>query len=121
MASQTRVKYHSDTCQDFMAEAWEYLEQDDLLQASEKGWGAAEQAVKAAAEARGWTHDGHRQLYTAIDRLVQETGDGNIRRAFSMARDLHINFYDGIMPRETVDAYLFEIGELVEKLERLRA
>lgn len=121
MASQTRVDYHKSTSQHFMEKAWEYLGEDDLLQASEKGWGAAAQAIKAAAESRGWTHDGHRQLFTAIDRLVQETGDRDIRRTFNAARELHINFYDGLMSRESVDANLSDVVELVEKLERLQA
>ena len=34
------------------------LAQGDLQQASEKGWGAAAQMMKAVAEARGWQHAG---------------------------------------------------------------
>ena len=120
MPSQERVDYHNATSKDFMAKSWKYLAEDDLLQASEKGWGAAAQSVKAAAESRGWTHDGLRQLYTAIDRLVQETTDLNIRRAFAAARDLHINFYDGLMSRESVAANLSDVEELVAKLEPLQ-
>ena len=37
----------------------------DVLQASEKGWGAAAHAVKAIAEERGWEHDRHGHLVRA--------------------------------------------------------
>ena len=56
----TRAQYHNATGRDFMAKAQAYLAEDDLLQASEKGWGAAAQMVKAAAEMRGWPHKNHR-------------------------------------------------------------
>ncbi len=75
------TEYHKATSRDFLARASRYLAEGDLLQASEKGWGAAAQAVKAVAEARGWSHNGHRQLYTTIDRLVRETGDEDIAPA----------------------------------------
>ena len=50
----TRVDYHSETAGVFLTKAGGYLAEGDLLQASEKGWGAAAQMVKAVAEARGW-------------------------------------------------------------------
>ena len=102
-----------------MAQARAALEAGDLLQSSEKGWGAAAQAVKAAAEARGWGHGGHRQLYTAVDRLIQETGDRGIRTAFAAANTLHVNFYDGVLSREAIGDYLSEVERLVETLGRL--
>ena len=46
-----RTQYHDATGREFLARARAYLAENDLLQASEKGWGAAAQMVKAAAEA----------------------------------------------------------------------
>ena len=117
----TRTEYHNATARDFVARARLYLAEDDLLQASEKGWGAAAQAVKAVAEARGWPHDGHRQLFTTINRLAQETGDRRLSMLFHVANALHVNFYDGLMPRETVEDGVSQVAELVEKLEALPA
>ena len=115
----TRVDYHSETAGVFLAKAGGYLAEGDLLQASEKGWGAAAQMVKAVAEARGWAHSGHRQLFVAVDLLVKETGDEQLRVAFGLANVLHINFYDGLLPREDVEAYLAHIREFVGRLEEL--
>ena len=47
----TKTVYYNATGRDFLAEAWRFLAEDDLLQASEKGWGAAAQMVKCIAEA----------------------------------------------------------------------
>ena len=115
----TNGQQYSDTGREFLARARTYLAEEDLLQASEKGWGAAAQMVKAVAESRGWRHKSHRDLYAAIDGLVEETGDRDLWIAFGLAGDLHTNFYEGWLPPETVDAYLTEVTDLVEKLDGL--
>ena len=117
----TRTQYHDATSREFLAKAWRYLAEDDLLQASEKGWGAAAQAVKAVAEARGWSHNGHRQLYTTIDRLVKETGTEDIRAGFSLAGALHTNFYEGWLSREAVESHLDRTADLIEKARGTQA
>ena len=113
----TRAEYHNATARHFIDEARDYLAADDLLQASEKAWGAAAQAVKSVAETRGWPHNGHGQLFQVIDRLVAETGDEDLRTAFGLAGALHTNFYEGWLGREAVEAHLSHVAGLVEKLE----
>ena len=120
MASRERIEYHNAASHDFMVKAWKYLDEDDLIQASEKGWGAAAQMVKAAAEARDWRHNGHGELFQAIDRLAVETGDEQLRTLFHFANSLHINFYEGWLPREMVRSGLSQVSELVERLEPLQ-
>ena len=117
----TRTQYYAATGLDFMEKARAYLANDDLLQASEKGWGAAVQAVKAIAEARGWRHKSHVDLYRAIDRLCQETGNRDLVDLFGAAGNLHINFYEGWLTRRMVDQYLTRVEELVAKLGALPA
>ena len=57
----TRLTYRNQS-KAFLEQAHNELRAGDLLQASEKGWGAASQMVKAVAESRGWQHDQHRLL-----------------------------------------------------------
>ncbi len=114
-----RTQYHDATGREFLARARAYLAADDLLQASEKGWGAAAQMVKAAAEARGWRHNSHRDLYQAIDRLAAEAGDPQLRVLFASASALHMNFYEGWMPRAMVESCLSQVEDLVAKLDEL--
>ena len=118
-AMTTRTEYHIETAAEFLVRAHSYLADDDLLQASEKGWGAAAQAVKAVAEARGWNHNGHRQLHQTIRRLVEETGRSDMRDHFNAANTLHANFYDGFLEAEDISANLQRIERLVEQLRPL--
>ena len=113
------VDTYREASRRFLAQAFAELEAGDLPQASEKGWGAASQMVKATAEDRGWPHNGHRQLFLAIDRLVTETGDGDIRSAFNDASALHTNFYEAWLSQESIEANLSRVARLMEKLERL--
>ena len=115
----TNGQQYSDTGHDFLERARTYLAEEDLLQASEKGWGAAAQMVKAAAEARGWRHRSHRDLHVTINRLAEETGDDEIGDLFDAANQLHTNFYEGWLPRETVERNLSRVITLVQKLEAL--
>ena len=104
---------------DFLSKAFEELAQGELTQASEKGWGAAAQMVKAVSQRRGWPHDGHAALFQAVSRLSDETGDAQLVRLFQIANSLHINFYENWVPSETVQESLVAVGELVAKLEEL--
>ncbi len=51
------------------AQARAELAGGDARQASEKGWGAAAQIVKAVANSRGWQHRGHSLLFDAVGDL----------------------------------------------------
>ena len=104
-----------------MAKASEELGRDDLCQASEKGWGAAAEMVKAVADERGWAHNGHRTLFNVVGSLVAETGDPEIRRQFVMAGQLHTNFYEGWLSRATVEDVLSQVSSFVERMESLIA
>ena len=105
----------------YLSQASEELAKGDLCQASEKGWGAAAEMVKAVAAARGWEHGGHRELFTVVDRLVAETDDENIRSQFIMAGQLHTNFYEGWLSRAAVEATLNQVTQFVERMESLLA
>ena len=115
----SKTSYYSSTSRDSLTKAKAYLEQDDLLQASEKGWGAAAQMVKCIAESRGWRHEGHRELYQVVGRLSEENGDPEMRTLFRLAGDLHVNFYEGWLTREMVEDGLAQVAELTQRLDRL--
>ena len=114
-----RAQYYINTSRDFYARARGYLAANDLLQTSEKGWGAAALQVKSVAELRGWRHISHEDLNTTISRLVEHTGDRSLRRLFAAAGALHRNFYEGWMSRREVSNRLNRVAELIRKLENL--
>ena len=114
----TRLTYRNQS-KAFLEQAHNELRAGDLLQASEKGWGAAAQIVKAAAEARGWEHNHHRLLFGVVSRLAQDYDDREIGRLFGAANFLHSNFYEGGLDEATIATALEDVARLVEKVEAL--
>ena len=112
------LKYQT-AASDFLRQAFEELEDGDLRQASEKGWGAAASVVKAIAEQRGWEHHSHDSLFEVAALLTDESGDVNIRRDFQMASSLHTNFYEGWLREEMVRDGLDQVQRLLTTLEPL--
>ena len=119
MVSSNGEISHQVVSQEFLAKAETEFEAGDLLQASEKLWGAVAHMVKAAAESRGWEHSNHRALYRVINRLAGETGDSELRDLFLIASQLHANFYEGWLLPEFVEAEAPRIRNLVGRLQAL--
>ena len=92
---------------------------DDLGQASEKGWGAAASIVKAVAEERGLFHRGHRALYEVVGWLIDETGDAELGVLFGAAGDLHHNFYENWSNRTVVETGIQAVERFVTRVEIL--
>ena len=102
-----------------LAQGFEELAVGDTRQASEKGWGAAAQMIKAVAANRGWQHKTHAALFSVIDRVVKETGDDRIRRGFGIANGLHQNFYENWGSADYVAGGLADVRDLLDRLEPL--
>ena len=103
---------------EYYTQAQQELESGDLRQASEKGWGAAAQMIKAVAERRRWNHSSHVHLHDAISRLSDELEDDDLVIQFGNAGYLHTNFYEGWLDRKVVTLYLYQVKQLVDKLQR---
>ena len=112
---------HQQQSRVFLAQAEEELGKEDLRQASEKGWGAASQMVKAVADARGWSHGRHGSLFQAVRRLAEETDDEELSLLFGAASELHTNFYDGYLDPENVEVHLHRVARFVEKMDAILA
>lgn len=69
----------------------------DILQGSEKLWGAAAHAVMALAQRRGWRFGDHRALQAAANRLADELQEPILSSDFSVAQKFHANFYHDFM------------------------
>ena len=103
----------------FLAQAHEELAKGDLPQASEKGWGAAAQMVKAIAEERGWRHFSHRDIMRAVDALSQQTGNPELAYLFAFAGYLHVNFYENAHSGGIIEGHLQQVERFVDKAEGL--
>ena len=111
----TETHYRSAATQ-LLEQARQELARGDVRQASEKGWGAAAQAVKAVAEGRGWEHKTHAALFNAIDRLAKETDGDDLLSLFHVANNLHSNFYENELSYEMVRVGLDRVDAFVALL-----
>ena len=110
------TQQYQQASEHFLAQAREELSAGDLPQASEKGWGATAQILKAIAAQRGWEHNRHRHYHRIVSRIRAETGDGDIRRLFNTANALHENFYENDMQTDDVADGLDDVEALLDKL-----
>ena len=115
----SQVATYREAGRQLLAQSHAELDVGDLRQASEKGWGAAAQMVKAAAQARGWRHTAHRDLWTGVRDLTNEVGDPDIDGLFASAHYLHGNFYENTLDAERLRHHLGRVEQFIAKMERL--
>ncbi len=93
---------HAMTAQDFLAASDREFAAGDVLQASEKLWGAAAHAIMAVAKQRGLEHGTHRALLNVARQIADEMDDERLRVGISEAQHFHSNFYNRTMEDEDV-------------------
>ena len=71
---------HIETARQFLADADREYEAGDMLQASEKLWGAASHVVIAEMHRRGTKSSGHRAMILAVVRLPRTSTTPNCDR-----------------------------------------
>lgn len=97
---------------------WEFR-QGDLMQASEKAWGAAAHFLKAMAVLRGLNHDTHHHLSEVAETLAEETGNDEIINLFETAESLHANFYGAFKRERAVRLGLDRMQRFLDILEAI--
>ena len=117
----TAIADYRQQARDFLVKSLEYLADDDLHQASEKGWGAAAWMAKAVAEAQGWEYRRHEQFNVVLNNARSLTGDDRLPGLRSIAGTLHGNFYTRkrFLDSESIRMDLERIAELLDILEPL--
>ena len=106
---------------EFLDRSRRYLKDDDLHQASEKGWGAAAWMAKAVATAQGWQYDKHEHFGEVLYQAGKLTGDDRLRILRAIANDLHGNFYQRkrFLHADVIAESIDEIATLLDLLEPL--
>ena len=105
----------------FLTKSRQYLAEDDLHQASEKGWGAAAWMAKSVADAQGWEYRKHDQFSVVLNNARQLTGDTRLPGLRSIANELHSNFYKRklLLNADAIAVDLEHIATLLDILEPL--
>ena len=94
---------HVQTVQEFLVKSDGYFAEGDVLQGSEKLWGAAAHAVMAVAQQRGWKYGNHYTLRETALRLADELEDERISLGLGVAEKFHANFYHEFMEDSELD------------------
>ena len=105
----------------FLKSSHYYLAEDDLHQASEKGWGAAAWMAKAVATAQGWQYTRHEHFGEVLYQAGKLTGDERLRAFRAIANGLHGNFYQRkrFLHADDIAVSLNEMATLLDVLEPL--
>ena len=75
-------------------QAQEELDKGDILQASDKVWGATAHAIKAVCQQMGWNHHAHNHLRAAANYIASEFGRDDLVSAYGYLDALHTNYYE---------------------------
>ena len=111
---------YANQSREFIALAHQELAQGDLLQASEKAWGAAAAAVKSVAQLRGWQHNAHSLINAAAWRISREHNRRRILGMMAWANNLHQNYYEYYLGEEEVAEGIEQVEELLSILEAVK-
>ncbi len=102
-------------------EAMVALDAGDLVQASEKLWEAAEQALKSIAKSRGWKHESDRDLYKIMSGLRMEIDSRELRGGFDAACHLHFNIFDHEWTQSEIRARAPAVRRFIDIVADLRS
>ncbi len=94
MEDNTTIQDYIQQSRDFLRKARQYLAEDDLHQASEKGWGAASHMAKAVAHANNWEYEKHHQFNVVLNNTRRKTGRDDLLDLSAVANQLHGNYYE---------------------------
>ena len=107
---------HTRIASRFLVAADRYFSEGDLIQASEKLWGAVAHAVKVFCIRREWTHGKYSHLRRAMQRTSEETTDDSWIDGFKVAYELHLNFYNDDMAVPVFETNRLIVRSLVNRL-----
>lgn len=77
-----------------LRQAQEELDKGDVLQASDKVWGATAHAIKAVCQRLGWNHHAHNHLSAAANYVSSGLNRDDLMEAFGFLEAMHTNFYE---------------------------
>ena len=116
----SKADRYTEISQYLLEESQQQLDRGDLIQASEKAWGATAHAIKSLARTRGWNHTRHDLLADVVDQISEEWGRTHLQNLFRSANYLHNNFYEHAMTSTQVRGATNDAAALIEELHTLR-
>ncbi len=115
------AEQHISISNQFLEQSEDEFRKGDLLQASEKAWGAVSHYVNAIARQRGWPLGSHRHLIDNAREVFTRDPDNapHHRRLLRSIEALHANFYQAFLDEESAGEGIEDAKELIEALKAL--
>ncbi len=110
------VEQYKTLSENYFSDGKELLKEGDLVQASEKLWGAAALTVKMVAAKRGLKLKQHGSMWAFVSEISREKKDRGFIRLFYSTNALHRNFYENEMTEEMVGVAMEDVEKLITKL-----
>ena len=111
---------HREISSQFLEQAEDEFRKGDLLQASEKAWGAVAHYVNSVARERGWPMGSHRDVNDNASRLIlRDQTSSEYFRKLAVMNALHANFYQDFFNEALVWGGIRDARELIESLREL--
>ena len=110
---------HINTARQFLTDADREYEAGDILQASEKLWGAASHVVIGEMKSRGMAVRTHRQTVEAVEAFSEEFDEPSLSDWFIAAQGLHRNFYNGDLDDWNYLLHRRRVRQFVERMIEL--
>ena len=115
------AEQHREISAQFLDHAEDEFRKGDVLQASEKAWGAVSHYVNSVARQRKWPMGSHKQLIENANKLIGRDPDhaSHRRRLLRSVEALHANFYQASLDEDSVREGIDDARELIEAIEVL--
>ena len=114
---ESRVKVYLELHEKYLRDAEGLSSEGDIVQASEKYWGAVAALLGVIGEREGLPHYTHRDLVEVIEHIALKTSDPEVSTLFRLAEGLHANFYHNFLRKETFDRHKEGVLKLIAKLK----
>ncbi len=103
-----------------LEQARQELDAGDILQASEKIWGATAHYLKAVAQERGWNHHAHNHLRDVAGYIGFAHDRQDLRILFQGLENMHINYYEHQKLESDVRDELHVATRFIAEMSELR-
>ena len=102
-----------------LTQAQAELAKGDILQASEKAWGATAHAIKAVCQQLGWNHHAYDHLRIAVGYIATELSRDDLALAFGYLDNVHLNYYEHQMESDDVRRQIGRAAYFTRELSAL--
>ena len=113
------IESHQVHSRRLIRHAEERLALGDRLQTSEKAWSAVAHYLKVIADRRGWQYETHAESFRVARSLADAENNPEIMIQFSIAHDLHRNFYIDTIPLDVLAGMFDTVKEFLALLHAI--